>query len=1143
MSGAAREASDNQRQASRPAASAWVAANAGSGKTRVLTERVARLLLLGANPSRILCLTYTRAAASEMSMRLFETLGVWSTASDDELRASLAAIGEPPPAGDRLAVARRLFAQALETPGGLKIETIHAFCQRVLQRFPVEAGVAPEFTVLDDRAAGELAQLAMRETLRRLTDGGVAALEGAFEKVLEARGEAGFRSLIAGGLAERGAIEAFLACHGSVDTREVAVRGALRLDADESAKRVRALRPADPGWDRAGLKRAALALAQGKKTDVGYSKAIEDYVRNPSEAGATEAYRKVFYDSKGKLRDKFSTKDLAAYNPRIDDILRQEQIRFAHQIDRERAAEIADLSLAALDLMSAILDDYRALKARRRALDYQDLVAATRALLSSASGAWVHFKLDGGVDHLLIDEAQDTSPSQWDIIRRLTEEFFAHEVSQSGRLRTVFAVGDEKQSIYSFQGAEPKMFAAMRDHFEDRAKAAGQHWTWAALEVSFRSVPEILTVVDETFKPEDARRALSANADEVRHKAARENAHGLVEWWPAETRESEDISVHRDWTRAVDARAKESPEARLAIRIAKLIRSWIDEAAPVIPGGRPIEEADVLILVRRRRALFYESIRALNREGLAVAGADRMVLRDEAAFLDLDALGRFCLMPEDDLALAEVLKGPFVGLSDDDLLLLAPSRASSLWQALGAVPAFANAQSWLARRIHEARSLRPFEFFAHALDGPEGRRLDLLERLGADAEDAIEELLAMALAFEREDAATLQGFLAYAAAHGEAVKRDMEEARGRIRVMTVHGAKGLQAPIVFLIDTLSAPEAIRDAWLMSRDAQGEVPLVRVPADSRDATSAAAAEREADRQSEEYLRQLYVAMTRAADRLYVAGVAGARGRPDNCWHSRIERALAALPETKRLTAEGGLVLRLGEAAQGAALCESSRVSLRPLPAWTRAAAPGEAPVLRRTPSGLLAAEEAVLASPAPGGRGEAILRGRATHRLLEELPKLAPDARRRAASEIFMLPTYRAVAGAAEEIVGEVLRILDDAVFAPLFGPNSRAEVGVVGAFSTPGGRVFISGQIDRLIVLPGAVLILDFKTNRDPGAATVRAYLPQMAAYRRLLMDIFPSRAVEAALLFTAVPRLVALKAEELDVIAITQVVGKRTPS
>jgi len=673
-----------QRRAADPAASAWVSANAGSGKTRVLTDRVARLLLAKADAARILCITYTKSAAAEMSKRLFGVLGAWSMAGDAKLQGALTALGAELPT-ERLGEARSLFARALETPGGLKIETIHAFCQRVLQRFPVEGGVSPDFEVIDEGQADTLLAEARAEIFRTLSSAENAALAPAIDLLLEGKGEFNFGEILSEGIKNRTKLEEFLNSVGDDEALAKSVRGALGLEADEDLASIEAACIADPECSYADLRRMGEALKRGTAQEAQNGSKILAFVGANDRAAHLDDYRDIFFTDKGELRKRIANKATLDANPGLDAIIARETQRFeAWQIKR-RKAKIADESIAALRILKRIFAHYEELKRSRGALDYDDLVMHTLDLLRRNSNAWVHYKLDGGIDHVLIDEAQDTSPDQWEIVRDLTGEFFALEAEATRRLRSIFAVGDQKQSIYSFQGADPRRFKTMSDHFGAAVSGSGRPWAPTELEISFRSATEVLRAVDAAFDSEAMRVALTAEASTVRHEAERIGEAGLVELWPAEKRIAREEDADRDWTRPVDERLESAPETKLANRIARRIRVWLEEGAPLAASGeaaRAITPGDILILVRQRGALFYEMLRALNRARLPVAGTDRMVMREEAAFLDLDALGRFCLLPEDDLALAEVLKGPFIGLDDEDLLALAPARRGSLWRAL-----------------------------------------------------------------------------------------------------------------------------------------------------------------------------------------------------------------------------------------------------------------------------------------------------------------------------------------------------------------------------------------------------------------------------------------------------------------------------
>ncbi|HXZ68790.1 MAG TPA: double-strand break repair helicase AddA, partial [Alphaproteobacteria bacterium] len=1111
-----------------------------------LIDRVARLLLAGADPSRILCITYTKAAAAEMSTRLFARLGKWSMAGDATLIDELADLGGPPPAREALDEARRLFARALETPGGLKIETIHAFCQRLMQRFPAEAKVPPEFEVIDEREAEGLLAAARQSVFHHLA--GDEALRDAIALALDASGEHNFGEMLKDGIVKRVAIERFFAAADDGEGVAAHIRALLGLEAEQSYSNLERAIHAESDRFEDALRGAAAALSQGSDAEQERARAIVTYFESAERAEAFSDYNLAFFYKKG-TRLKPTSRMVRQHADACLTIERECQ-RLEDWREKLNAAQIADLSIAALHILKRIFKDYEHLKSARRALDYDDLVAKALELLRNNAYAWVHFKLDGGIDHVLIDEAQDTSPDQWEIVRRLTAEFFALEAQSDERMRTMFAVGDQKQSIYSFQGADPSGFGRMRKHFEIETTRSGRSWAPTELEVSFRSAEEILGAVDKAFDTDEMRGALTAEASLVRHMAERVGERGLVELWPALKKEPKDESKHEDWTRPVDARPEAAPETLLSARVAKHIRAWLDRGTPLAAGAgeaaRAIEPGDVLILVRQRGAMFYQMQRALNREGLPVAGSDRMMLHEETAYLDLDALARFCLMPADDLALAEVLKGPFIGLTDEDLLKLAPERKGSLWRALGeaAEVQFVAANRWLDHALDLSRRLRPYEFFESVLSGRvsegDSARKNFVARLGRDAEDTIGEVLNLALEYERSEPASLQGFLAFMKTRADMIKRDMEKPDGRIRVMTVHGAKGLEAPVVFLIDTCSVPAAPKSKWMFGQGAGLEalVPVLRARKDERDPVTASLARDEEDRQRAEYHRQLYVAMTRARDRLYIAGVASPRAYAGS-WHQTLTKTLEAMPGVERIGKGEETILRLGEEPQGEAARARPSTTARELPSWAFRMPLSERAPVRRTPSGLLPSEEAGLARMAPLSSGkDPFLRGSAIHKLLQLLPEMARERRAQAAMRLLSSAPYDALRDQHESIVAEVMRLFDDAEFARVFGPDSRAEVPIAGVLSGANGeQIIVSGQIDRLLVTPSEILIVDFKTNRPPAKSredVPRAYHLQMAAYAQLLKAALPGRTVKAALLYTTIPRLISLDIEGIDVTQVT---------
>jgi ATP-dependent helicase/nuclease subunit A len=1095
--------------ASDPDISAWVAANAGAGKTYTLANRVTRLLLNGADPSRILCLTFTKAAAAEMQERLFRQLGEWAMLPDEDLRARIAAIG-----GDAhapLRRARQLFAGALETPGGLKILTLHAFCQIVLSRFPIEAGVPPGFEVLDDASARALIAQARQQVLEQAGTGG-GPLGDAIALIVRETGEGRLTGILDAALGgDRRKLERFFAGTEDIGT---SLRRAHGLSDGETTHAIVGGFCSELAREIDTLRAARDWLAGGTATDAKYAAILN---RIAASGVAPESFlllHGLFHDSKGDVRDKLATKAAAQARPDLLAWLTALQDRYCAAAEKHKTARAAELAEAALTVVDAVRRRYHAAKRLLGMLDYDDLVIETRNLLhKSGAAAWVLYKLDGGIDHVLIDEAQDTSPEQWDIVRKLTEDFFSGDTGKG--VRTIFAVGDEKQSIFSFQGADPAQFEVNRRHFAEVAAGAGHPFIDQPLVMSRRSAPDILSFVDTVFADAEARTGLTSGGGIIRHEAHRKTARGGIEFWPPL---SPDESEETDPWAPVDAVQSHSPVARLAMQVADRIHDWLKRGARLPGHDNPIRPGDIMILLPRREPFGGEVIRQLKQRGVPVAGADRVRLTEQIAAMDLIALGRFVLQREDDLTLAALLRSPLCGLAEDDLFNLAHGRKTDLWRALAARRhAYPAAHALLSTMLERADYAPPFEFYAHLLSALGGKE-KLLARLGPESADAIDEFVGLTLEYERSHTPSLEGFLDWVERGGTEIKRDMERGRDEVRVMTVHGAKGLEADIVILPDTTSRPGGLgRHEGLLHTPGGPVFPLARTDAPRIVADAKAAAD--ADILSE-HRRLLYVALTRARDRLFICGFTGKRGAGENSWYGWMKQAAEDLGVE---SARAGMTYRaIGMLAEDIAAAAPTVEPVEAQPGWIARPAPAEPAVPNPIRPSEIGAAPAT-ASPLGAGAGR-FRRGTVVHALLARLPEVARERRRDIALRLAAAQGYCDAAG--EELVREILAVLDHPEFAPIFGPMSRAEATIHAMRPDLGLKAPITGRIDRLAVTPDAVLILDFKTNR-PAPRRLEdiapTYLDQMALYRAAAQAVFPGRRIVCGLVFTDGPSLVSL--------------------
>ncbi len=1066
----------NQRRAADPARSAFVSANAGSGKTRVLTDRVARLLLTGADPAKILCITFTKAAAAEMAARLFKLLGDWAMAGDDRLSAKLEALDGATGArgSEALSRARRLFARALETPGGLKIQTIHSFCETVLKRFPLEAGVAPGFQVLDEGLARRLCEDALTRSLADPK----ADLRASTERLAVRFGPDNLRGLVVSAVLSRQSVLRAVEAAGGWEGLARAAAAALGVDPQATEAEAKAALLA--GVDRAFLQHARTVLSQGGKTASGLAEGpLQDYLDAPTTEGKRTALAAFFLTKTGDPRAKFADAAAKKIDPGLEDRLVEAQADYCAALDAVKSAAAHEDARAFYRILEATIAAYGAAKAARASLDYDDLVIAARTLFQDAEkNAWVLYKLDHGLDHILLDEAQDTSPGQWDIVQGPLKEFFAG-AGVTSAARSFFAVGDQKQSIYSFQGADAGLFAAKQVDLGAEIRAAAEFEN-VPLTLSFRTTRPVLQFVDALFADADALQGLG-EANPLIHGVNREGEAGLVALWPATPQPSK--PEFNAWDAPVDARRADDPRERLCAAVAETIKGWIG-IEPLASKGRAVAAGDVIILVQSRGALFHQMIASLTKAGVPVAGADKLKLLEDPGVEDLVSYGRAVLLPSDDLSLAEVLKSPFFGFDDEALFDLAWNRKASLWRALSVA---AEGNEALAKALQELTAARrialregAYAFFSHILEAgaPSGRRR-LYERLGTGVAEPVDEFLRQALDHERANPRSLRGFLSWAEANAGEVKRELEQASGAVRVMTVHGAKGLEGEIVFLLDAHRTPDMKKLGPVFTAPpapASGFSAPLLSPRTDDDAPALSAAREAAKRDAyEEYRRLLYVAATRARDRLYICGTESGRGgdphkKPvaEKSWLALAEDAFARLENVERAPHRfwDGEIRRLS-CAQTAPVEKEAQAAQRAQapapPDWLFEDPAPERGPLRLAPSRLADDEEARDGRPGdePGSEpathspldSDKFFRGRTLHRLLELLPAVAAASRKDAADALL-----RRLAPALPESLrrqwrDEVLAVLGAPEFAAAFGPDSRAEVAVAGAPPPPPARV------------------------------------------------------------------------------------------
>jgi len=1115
---------EDQRNASNPAASVWVNASAGSGKTSVLTKRVMRLLLSGVRPEKILCLTYTRAGAAEMANRIMDTLKNWAVCDESALDDAFDKLQAAPPSPAQRIEARKLFAQVLSCPGGLRIRTIHAFCQEILSRFPIEAGLPPHFALIEEQDLETLGDDVLDAMLRDAEKNPETPLAKTLSALVATQGETSFMKILKEAAHASQKLAQGRNAQTLLKTLIKKTRTFLQLGPDDTVEKIR--RVTINTLPESTLCQLATWWSEGSPLYSKRGKDLQSFLDFSASEKASNidtllrCFLKADYEdfADSRIAGKKQVKD----HPEIVSLYKEQATRLRLALERIDAAEIAEKTEKILSFGFAYAERLAARKAARASLDYDDLILNTQSLLSREGiSPWILYKLDNGLTHILVDEAQDTSLAQWNIVESLTQEFYAGEGAHPDTNRTLFVVGDEKQSIFSFQNADPEAFLSHRIFYETRLRDAGKTLEKIPLRTSFRSAPAVLKAVDAVFADEKARQGVSP--DPIAHTAClKEDGRekiGRVEIWPL--MESEKPETDKTWILPTTREDENDPEVELAERIAQTIEGWLARKETLPGEDRPIAEGDIMILLRRRGNFARLMVKALKAHKVPVTGVDRMRLIEQLPVMDLLAMVRFVLLSEDDLNLATLLRSPLIGLSEEQLMTLAIGRDASLWGRLKTAPDLKNVRDYLTEKLNEADFSTPFAFLSGILNAPcpankiSGRQA-IWTRLDDESLDPIDELLNKAQAFGQKHPPSLQNFLHWLTQSDVEIKRELDRSEGQVRIMTIHASKGLEAPIVFLPDTTTAPRTNDMPKLHWSQDGAPLFLTSTPVSQ---TALYLWNEARTKQLEEYRRLLYVAMTRASRRLTICGWKSDAKQSSTTqnWYDLCLAGLKPLNDGIEPTSANAPVVAFSDPILLSKPKESPKKKEEPnppLPPWATARVAKESETTATMPS-----YGAGLSAATPDS---AFTRGRIIHRLLQSLPNLDPSKRMGAIDRFLSNPSHNLTNDQQAEIAGEVQTLLNDQRFAALFSLESLTEAPLTGTLD--GSVVF--RQVDRLCLNGNEVWIVDYKTNRPPPddpKDVPEAYRQQMMEYRELLNGIYPESKVRTFLLWTYAPKLMEI--------------------
>ncbi len=1138
---------NNQFIAADPRRSVWVSANAGSGKTRVLTDRIIRLMLDGAPPGKILCVTFTKAAAAEMSERLYKRLGEWIVKSDEELTVELRTLTRAEPDSVQIGKARRLFARVLETPGGLKIQTVHGFCEGLLKRFPSEAGVSSAFELIEESQQKQLMKQALDEIFSEAAKDSQSALAAALiqmsqfsakDKLIDILNDRSVRKIL-----KNKGLSAFFA---KAESKE----------GEESKKEIvfaeYYFQNLDPNFlrDLVEIIKTVGSPSEQNKTET-LLKIIAFVVdkNQNNDAAILAALKEIFYTKEGDFRKNPFTKKVYE---KADHTLEKFVEDFKRYVIFQEKKRIRELTEKFGVASAAFHAAYERKKNADSYLDYDDLIEKTADLLdTSEKSAWALYKLDGGIDHVLIDEAQDTSPEQWRIIENLTADFFTGKSARNTG-RTVFAVGDEKQSVYGFNGADPACMSQSLTRFRMREEI-----TIAALKGSFRSAPAILKITDAVFQSDRCLQSVSFGeySQKTEHYAVENPGPGKVTLYPCFHAPEK---IERDWNAPVDAHAENSAQARMAKFIASEIKGLLQSDSVLPSKGKKTEPGDILILLRKRGGFANLMRRALKNENLPTAGADRMVLMKEQAVLDLTALIEFTLLPEDDLNLACLLRSPLCGFSEEDLFELCHDRGEvSVYRALrkkigegGAL--YEKTDAFLSRCLRMADFETPYDFLTRILEKERGRE-KFIRNMGRACLDPIDELLNCALSFARGSAPSLQNFMAFLRGGSREIKRESAERGSEIRVMTVHGAKGLEAPLVFIPDTVVRSES-KTRHYIEESETGDAVWIRGHTILKETEPfQSAIKTRKDKEDKEYYRLLYVALTRAKDQLFITGLRPA-GKAEQAeksenkgsekkflnWYDTVKDVMIDLPQTREESFElnaSETVYIFEDPARDETVTETVK-RFEDLQEHNIVQSVAERlPDFIARPVFADHEPEAVVSKITPSTAGAkqtepysvaAVLRGERIHKLLELLPKVKAELRE--SSGVNFLTRSGVSFDTAQELTREAVGVIEHPECAQLFGENSYSEVTISGRLKNMNGEI-ISARPDRLAIVGGCVYVADFKSGKEilNKNEISDEYLLQAGLYYSALRDLYPEKTIKFFIVATNLPKVFALDSEVLE--------------
>jgi ATP-dependent helicase/nuclease subunit A len=1116
-----------QKIASNPDYNVWVSASAGTGKTKVLIDRILRLLLKGNSIDKILCITFTKVAAQEMINRLSSILARWSILEDADLAKELFLLNEEEPTTEEISLAKQLFANFIDNPQKINIQTIHSFCQNILNNFPIEANIMSGFKVIEPDYAQELKKQAIESVLNTKIFDDSLEIKNTLTTIVKHISALDFENKISSILNYPEKMDILQDKYNlNIDFESFKLNLYEELKAKQGISAESILQQYFDGSFNKLAFLEIISIAQGTKNKLSASFDINKlfwFLNLPKDEQIKnkDVWEKVFYTTSGSIRKKIVNegflKELqdgqALWVKQVieEELLRLEKLRneYKNQIS-------AEINLAFMQLAYEIYKAYENIKLSLGVLDFNDLIIKTHKLLNkSLVIPWILYKLDNKISHILVDEAQDTNPLQWDIIRVFVEEFFTGSSSNQEN-RSIFVVGDVKQSIYSFQGASPEYFNVIKALFKEKVKNAEKIWHQVPMNTSFRSSSGVISAVNHITSNLFSQNDNIYKEEDFTHLAHNQNLGANIEIWPLLV----DDNKEEKWRRYKN----------LATAIVKKIKKLNQDG---------VSYGDILILYRKREGnptLNY-LVKFLKESEIPVLGVDKLNLSEHLAVNDLIALAKFLLQQNDDFSLACVLKSPIFNLKDDDIFNLKITNSSSLFNSLNQEK-YIHIYNKLNKWVSLVDYIPVYDLFFHILY-VEKNFTNFLNSFGNEVQDILMEFMNLILQFnertQSKNISNLQIFLEFITKGDHKISRDSSSKKDMVNLMTIHASKGLESRVVFILNDLDA-KSQNDIILYNENPSTPLLLLKLSKDYQNDYTNQIVLKQKNYQLKELARLFYVAITRAKEQLYICSVA--KQAPDenedkanHLWWQILNNAinnnvffehnLSAL-ESDFFDEKLGFVTKKAFCiSQATPLIKKeifSQNSINFIPQWCFKEAPKEQNPTKPLSPSKIDFEEKYFSSPLSQmdeKKNNLINKGLLVHKILEQINYLSDYKE----IELFI---NNILNGYAEqlteqsiiEIKNNIHSLLNKKELMFLWENKGMAEVGISGQINYNNELNIVSARVDKIIKIDNKLWVIDYKYAKKPNLPS-KKHIKQMEIYKSILKNIYPECDISGLIIYT----------------------------